>query len=78
MKPTPQDEIIINNITTKLKEISSKSTVGMSYTNLKQLTPTTGVMASISYYHSHFNRLADLALTRLQDTNKAFKQFKLY
>lgn len=49
---------IKHNIAAKIKELKAKGTVGMSLSNLRQITPTKGVTCAVPMYPRLFEQAA--------------------
>jgi hypothetical protein len=63
-------EILSSAITETIRKSKRLGTVGMSYLNLKQITPTRGLSCSVSDFHNSFDQIA-------ADTAKSLR-FNLY
>ena len=49
---------IRSNVTAKIRELKADMLVGMSITNLRQITPTNGVTCAVPMYRSLFKQVA--------------------
>ena len=53
-------EVLTANIRKTIRKARRHGTVGMSYGNLKQITPTTGLTCHPTEYHRLFPQVADI------------------
>ena len=59
-------DVLTDNITKTIRKAKRSGTIGMSYGNLKQITPTTGLTCHPAEYHRLFPQIADVVSHNLK------------
>lgn len=59
-------EVLTQNITDTIRRIRRDGVVGMSYANLKQITPTRGLRCHPAEYHRLFPQVAEIVAHKLK------------